>query len=504
VSGDGESGAAVPEAAEGDRANPRVAELEAALVARDARIADLERLLTSLTHQIAVLAKQVEQQNERLGRNSRNSNRPPSSDPPGSGGPSTPKGKSKPGGRKRGGQPGHSGHQRGLLPESQVDEVVDLFPPQCEHCWSDLPEIRDPDAKRHQLTELPPIEAHTTEFRRHAVMCPGCGFKTCPAGDLAVIPVSPFGPRLMSVVALLSGVYHLSRRQTGRLLSDLLGIEVSLGAVSTIEARVSDAVAAPVEAAWEQVKDAPVKHTDGTGWLQAGSVLALWTIATAKATVFKIVPSGSKEILRPLFGVLKGVLVSDRATVLTFWAMGNRQICWAHLLRKFVSFSERDGPPGQFGRELLEYTGILFDYWQDFRDGKLSRETMRAWMVPVRSQMEALLQRAVAAKIDGLSGSCRDILEHGAALWTFLDHDGVEPTNNHAERELRAFVLWRKRCFGTQSDRGNVFAERMMTIAHTARKQGRNVLAFLTECCVATLDHRPAPSLFADSSASPA
>jgi transposase len=471
---------------------------DAALAARDAKIEDLERLLAALTQQIAALAQQVEKLNEQLNRNSRNSNKPPSSDPPGAGGqgPST-KGKDESGGkRKRGGQPGHRGHRRELLPESQVDEVVDLFPPECESCWARLPEVLDPDAKRHQHTELPPIEPHTTEFRRHTVKCPGCGFKTCAAADLAAIPVSPFGPRLMSVIALLTGVYHLSRRQAVRLLADVLGVDISLGAVSTVEARVSEAVARPVEQAWEQVKDAPVKHTDGTGWLQASAAVALWTIATAAATVFKIIPNGRAQSLKPLFGVLKGILVSDRATALMFWTMARRQICWAHLLRKFVAFSERDGPCGRIGAELLEYTGILFEYWQDFRAGKLSRGTLQAWMAPLRSQVENLLEKGVAQEIEGLSGSCQDILEHRAALWTFLDHDDVEPTNNHAERELRAFVLWRKRCFGTQSDRGNLFAERLMTVAHTARKQQRNVLAFLTACCVAHADHEALPSLF--------
>ena len=63
-----------------------------------------------------------------------------------------------------------------------------------------------------------------------------------------------------------------------------------------------------------------------------------------------------------------------------------------------------------------------------------------------------------------------------------IEHEGVDPTNNHAERELRAFVLWRKRSFGTQSARGNRFAERIMTVVHTCRKQARNVVRFVTRC----------------------
>jgi len=178
--------------------------------------------------------------------------------------------------------------------------------------------------------------------------------------------------------------------------------------------------------------------------------------------------------------------------------MERRQVCWAHLLRKFVSFSERDGPAGTIGRELLDYTGLVFEYWHAYKDGTISKATFRAWMKPVRAGIEAALERAVAADIKRLSGSCRNVLEHKLALWTFVDHDGVEPTNNHAERELRAFVLWRKRSFGSQSERGNLFAERLMTVAHTARKQNRDVLAFLTECCQAYCDGTRAPSLFAE------
>ena len=459
----------------------RIAELEAELAERDARIERLERQVAELI--------------EKLGRNSRNSNLPPSSDPPGARGGG--QGKKSKGKRRRGGQPGHRGSRRHLLPADRVDDVVDFFPEQCEHCSEPfLHPSHDPLAKRYQVTELPAFEPHTTEYRRHAMECLRCRGKTLAPYDPDRIPSSPFGPRLMSAVALLTGVYHLSRRSAVQLLSDLVGVRISLGAVSAVEARVSAAVVPVVEEACSQVVEAAVKHTDGTSWLQAGVTLALWTIATAAATVFKIVANGRAETLKPLYGQLRGILVSDRATVLNFWAMERRQICWAHLLRKFVSFEERAGPVGDFGRQLLEYTGIVFQYWDDYRSQNLGRDVFRAWMAPVRQQFEALLERAVAQDIAGLSGSCADILAHRAALWTFVEQDGVEPTNNHAERELRAFVLWRRRSFGTQSERGNRFAERLMTVAHTARKQGKNVLELLTACCVAYVDGEQPPSLF--------
>ena len=489
-------------------ATRRIAELEAKLAAKDAQLAakdarleELEELVARLKEQVAALSKQVEELTEKLGLNSSNSNLPPSSDPPGGTGSSTERKKARnkrkgKGKRKRGGQPGHRGAHRELLPEDQVDKFEELFPKRCNNCWASLPEVADPRAKRYQVTEVPPMRPHTTEFRRHCVECEHCGHKTRARYDETVIPASPFGPRLMSLVALLTGVYHVSRRKTATLLSDMVGVRISLGAISAIEGRVSEAVKPAADEVRDHVEQADVKHTDGTTWLQAGVPRALWTIATTAATLFKIVIDSSSATLRPLFGKLKGILVSDRATALGLWAMKRRQICWAHLVRKFVSFSEREGRAGAFGCELLNYTGILFEYWHDYKDGKLDRSTFLKWMTPVREQIEALLAKAVAADIPRLSGSCADILAHKDALWTFVERDDVEPTNNHAERELRAFVLWRKRSFGTQSDRGNLFAERVMTIAHTARKQRKDVLEFLTACCEARQADTAAPSIF--------
>ena len=475
----------------GDSREDRISELEAELAASVARNDELEARLARYAEEIAALKVRVAELLERLNQNSSNSHKPPSSDPPGNR--KQRRGKAKEKRRKRGGQKGHRGSRRNLLPPEQVDEFVDHFPHECESCWKPLPEVHDPHATRYQFTEIPPIRPHTTEHRRHAVTCPHCKYVTRAPYDDSKIPASPFGPRLMSLVALLTGYYHLSRRKAQRMLADVLGVSMSLGAISNVEKRVSHAVEPVVAEVWNRVGDDEVKHADGTSWLQAGVTLCLWTIATKAATVFKIISDGSAKTLAPLFGALQGILVSDRATTLGFWAMARRQVCWAHLIRKMVSFSERAGPAGAFGKELLDYAGLIFEYWHNFKDDKLSRDDLVSRMAPVRRQVEALLERIVAAGIKGVSGSCANMLAHKEALWTFVDRDGVEPTNNHAERELRAFVLWRKRSFGTQSERGNRFAERLMTISHTARKQNKNVLAFLTACCE---PQTPTPSLF--------
>jgi transposase len=463
----------------------RIAELEAVVAAQAKALGEKDA-------QIARLEAQVRELLERLNRNSGNSSKPPSSDPPSVRAERQAKAKGK-SGKKPGGQPGHKGTQRALLAPEHVDEVIDHFPAECENCWVTLPKTPDPAAQRYQTTELPPTKLFTAEHRVHTVTCACCGIRTTAGYE---IPPA-FGPRLWSVVALLTGVYHLSRRSAVTLLSDVLGVKMSLGAVSAIEERVSEALAPAVEEAWQRVEQSPVKHADGTSWYQRSAARALWTIATTVATVFKIIASGDAKTLAPLFGDKSGILVSDRASALRFWAMEMRQVCWAHLLRKFISFSERGGPAGVFGKELLGYVGIMFTYWDDLKAGRLERAAFRSSMEPVRTKFEAVLERAVASKLEHVAGSCEDILEHRAALWTFVDKDGVEPTNNHAERELRAFVLWRRRSFGTQSERGNVFAARVMTVAHTARKQSKNVLEFLVGCCTAARDGTKGPSLFA-------
>lgn len=455
----------------------------AELAKRDAVNAAQAKLIATLTMKVEALEALVGRQGELLGRNSGNSNLPPSSDgPAGAGGAkSHPKPTS---GRTRGGQKKHKGSHRALVSAEQVDEVVDMYPGRCEACDGWLPKTPDPRPKRHQHTELAPFAPHVTEYRRHEVCCPTCGHRTRALYDDDIIPSSAFGPRLMATVALLTGVYHLSRRKAVTLLYELLGLRISTGSVSNIEKRMSQAVEPAFDDAWAVARAAPVQHTDGTTWRQAGALLALWTVATVAATVFKIVPNGQRATLeQEIVPRGEGVLVSDRAAALKFWAMERRQICWAHLLRKFVSFSERDGPTRTLGRELLDCTGLVFAYWVDFKEGSLTREQMTARMAPVRADFERTLQRAIGAEIKGLSGSCADIWEHQKALWTFVETAGVEPTNNHAERELRGFVLWRKRSFGSQSDRGNRFAERLMTIAHTARKQGREVRSVPRRLC---------------------
>jgi transposase len=476
-----------------------LAERDAKLAERDAKLAERDAKLAELVEVVAKLTSQIEKLTEQLGQNSKNSHRPPSSDGPGAGSRGGASGQRRPGtGRKRGGQKGHRGSHRELLPAARVNEFVDLFPAVCLGCARPLQKVLDAAACRHQQLDLRDHRPHLTEFRRHELQCEHCGMWTRAAYARGQIPASAFGPCLTAVVGMLTGAYHLSRRSAQKLLLELFGISISLGAISGMEARASEALKSAYAEAEREVQYAGIKHTDATSWTRAGKLMSLWTLASVAATVYRIFADGCRATIRPLFGPAKGILVSDRAGVFMFWSMALRQICFAHLVRKFVAFSERAGPAGALGCELLEYTALVFEYWHGYKDGILTRQELEYWLRPVRRGLERALECGEKANIERLSGACADILEHRDALWTFVTHEGVPPTNNHAELELRAFVMWRKRSFGSQSERGERFAERMMTVVHTARKQGKTVLDFLVRALTAHINGTMAPQLLGE------
>lgn len=466
---------------------------------RDQQIAELtaqnsdqKQQIAKLQEEIAALKAVVEKLMQRLNQNSRNSSQPPSSDRFRD----RPRKRSdrKKSSRKRGGQPGHQGKTRWMLPPEKVGRFENTYPEQCEDCFSILSRKSTGVYHAHQIVELDPVSPVVTEYRSHEVICPECGWATLEQFDESVT-CSWFGPRLTAVIVMLTGAYHLSRRDVVKLIKDLFDIDISLGTVSNMEGRASDGLDDSVEEILKSALHADAKHTDGTGWFQNGYGMQLWTIATTMVTFYKILPDGSSASLQSMLTEKNGFLISDRAAAINFWPMKRRQICWSHLLRKFISFSERDGPAGTMGKELVEYADILFQYWREFQSGEITRTQLKKKMKPVRENVEALLEKAQKAGIREMSGSCANIMQHRKALWTYLDQAGVEPTNNHGERELRGFVLWRKKSFGSQSVRGNEFAERIMTVVHTARKRAVHLLDYLATVCKAVRGHEPSPSL---------
>jgi len=449
-------------------------------------------MIESLQATVDALRLQVQELTAQLKQNSANSSKPPSTDPPQA---PPPKRSRKPTGRRRGGQPGHERNERALVPPEKVTTVQDLKPEFCRACSREL-SGSDPDPYRHQVIEIPKIAPAVHEYRLHSLHCSMCDTTTralVPDG----VPTGQFGPRLQAMASVATGAYRMSKRTVEELLSDFFGVEISLGSIANLEQATSAALAAPVAEVAEAVKQAPIVHADETGWYQRGQRAWLWLVATTQLACFLVSHSRGAKVAKQMLGeAFAGFLVSDRWVGYAWIAVKQRQLCWAHLIRQFVGFQDFDGKAKKLGRALELRAEKMFGLWHRVRDGTLSRSRFRLLMKPIERAVVAHLRACARLPVAKVAGRAREILELEPALWTFVAHAGIEPTNNHAERLVRHGVLWRKSSFGTDSDAGSRFVERILTTVGTLRLQKRNVLDYVEHACRAALvGERPASLL---------
>jgi transposase len=452
---------------------------------------EAQAYIRALENRVAALEATVQQLREQVQQTSRTSSRPPSSDPPQALGKRP---RREPTGRRPGGQPGHEGQARALVPVEEVDVVVPVKPERCHHCQH-LLQGEDPQPQRHQVTEIPPVKPVVTEYQVHRLVCPACGEETRAEGP-AGVPTGGFGPRVQAITALCTGAYHLSKRTTQRALEDMFGVQMGLGTIATLEHATVQAVAEPVAEARAYVQQQPAAYLDETGWREGQQRAWLWTAVTEWVTVFVVRASRGGKVAQELLGErFWGWLVTDRWSAYTWYPPWRRQVCWAHLRRDIEAMIERGGRSREIGEALQVQARQMFQWWHRVREGTLAHRTFASYMWPVRQEVERLLEAGQTCGVPKTEGTCRELLKLRQALWTFVRHEGVEPTNNAAERAIRPGVLWRKGSFGTQSAEGSRFVEAMMTVVATLKQQHRNVLAYVTAACEAALCGQPAPSL---------
>ena len=439
----------------------------------------------------AMLQERVRELEARLGLNSTNSSKPPSSDPPGVVRP--PK---KPTGKKRGGQKGHRGHHRKRIAAERVDVILEHRPEACGHCGHALAGAEE--AKRawvHQVVELPPIRAQVTEHRMHSVRCPGCR-KLTRAALPAEVGGKHFGPRLVGLGSLLNGRYRMSRRETVDLLGRLLDVPApSLGSTEAFAQETNTALKPAYEQARAAVLRSESAGVDETPWKLGGKKQWLWVATGATATVFHLGPSrGAEELKRFLGEKFRGVVGSDRWCAYQIYE--RRQLCWAHLLRNFKKLALRGGKAAEFAEEGVRECARVFALWRQVQEGQIDREQLRRATQRIRNRFRRLVRRGAESTDKGVAGFCRNLLRLQRWLWTFVE-EPVEPTNNAAERALRPAVLWRKGCFGNQSEAGMRYVERVLTFAATCRQQQVHPVDFLTTAILALRSGTLGPTLIA-------
>jgi transposase len=395
--------------------------------------------------QLAALGERVEELEQRLRRDSRNSSLPPSHDPPWLG----KRGRSRGTGRKQGAQPGHPGHGRELFPIERVTEVVDHWPQRCG-CGHVLgEEEREPAGApaRHQVAELPPLAVEISEHRLQRVCCPDCG-RTVRAELPAGVPRGCFGPKLEAAIASLTVRNRLSRRQLVELLEELFGCPISVGTVEAI-------------------------------------------------LVLRIAPDRGKQHLHGLIGdEFAGIVGSDRFTAYNSLEPEQRQVCWSHLRRDFTFHADLGlGPQETFGLDGLEITWNVFHAWKQFQqDG--DRAALKRRVEQIKEQMRPLLEWGSTGKRQRhVRALAKNLLKLWPALWTFAEVDDVEPTNNAAERGLRAAVIYRKLSLGSRSQGGERTIERLLSADQTCRLQRRSLYGYLADTLTAKARGDPLPAL---------
>ena len=446
-----------------------------------------------LHQQITTLQARVAELEARLSQHSGNSSRPPSSDPP-SAPPRPPRAAS---GRKRGAQPGHPGQHRDLLPPDQVTELIIHQPTACPQCQQALPADLPATGPllRQQVWELPPVVPTVTEHQFPTVTCPHCQTPVRAARPPAVPPGS-FGPHLVALVALLHGRYRMSTREVALLLEDLWHIPISLGSIPALYQTVSSALAPVYTEVQDAVQGQAVANVDETPWRESRQQRYLWVAVTLVATLFLVARRSRDALDRVLGAPFGGIVGSDRYKAYAHLPASQRQLCWAHLQRDWQFFRERDGPVGVWGEAAMAQIVKLFTHWHRFRAGELDRAGLQQELAPIQAELRRLVEQGRdELPWEKARGFCRDLLGVWPALWTFVDVEGVEPTNNAAERALRPAVLWRKGCYGTDSADGSRFVERILTVTTTCRQQQRQVLPFLADAVRAYWAGLPAPGL---------
>lgn len=450
----------------------------------ESKLKNTEDLLKKALEEISKLHGEVAKLREQLNRNSKNSSEPPSKDR---------KSNTSDEGQK-GEREKRKGKARVLYPEERIDRHVECIQENCPHCGSSAIRLSNQSPEILQQAELPEVKAIVTQYALLKYGCNECGKNSIaclPEG----IPDSAFGPKLMGLLATLTGVFHLAKREAAQLIKDLYDVDMAVGTISNIEERVANALEPICQHIHTFVMESKLcKHFDETGWRDSGKRHFVWLASCEHAAFYMIDPTRSGEAFKRLVRKNPQGLpaVTDRYAV--YNTIGKiHQYCLAHLIREFRRYAERDGPDKAIGQALEKELRRACRIHRDYREEKISLEQRNKRLGHLKRRVESWLEDGMANGSETLYTLCENLLDDFEKLWTFMKVPGMEPTNNLAERDLRKLVVWRKKSYGTRSNRGKRFVERITTVSQTLRKQSKNVLCFIQEAIVSFYRKSEAP-----------
>lgn len=412
--------------------------------------------------------KEIDSLREQLNTNSKNSSLPPSQDRKKK---KEKKAKSK---RKKGGQPGHKGAGRPLVPPTEVSKFV-VCELSSKHCLCGG-EIKLKDRiERHQIFEIPVVKYEVIEYQLQKGYCACCA-KTYSAELPAGISWKGFGPRVQAMTSILTSKYRLSKRLASAWFKDIYQMPICLGSISNVEQTISEALATIHQNLAHRIQLEKVVHADETGHKECNKNGWAWILSTKDYTLFELRHSRGKKVAKELIGPLQDrIFITDRYPAYNYLPDQNHQLCWAHLKRDFQKISERSGESGRVGQALLRCYKKIFLYWK--KSGSFCQKKLKR----LKNEMMRWLKIGVYCDHSKTAKTCENLIDLFPSLWLFFDIPEVSPTNNHAERQLRPLVISKKLTFGTQSNRGSRYIERIFSIITTCKQQGRDTLAFITQ-----------------------
>jgi transposase len=452
----------------------------------------MDRQIQQLTERVARQDERIAQLERRLNRGSRNSSKPPSADSP-----ATPPRRGKdPSGRTQGAQPGHEGRGRPLLPAWAIDEVIEYWPERCDcgHVFAVEEHVPVGEPVRWQVEELPVI----------SVGSPSIGVIACAvraAANAGEPSCRARLPRALSVPVFrrgrrdtLSVRNRISRRDVVECCEQLFSSRISTGTVDAILDRTAQALVEPHADLLGALRGSGAVNMDETGWRTAGERRALWGIFDQRHAYLQIAPDRHEDHAKELLGDTKAIVCSDRWWAYAHLPLARRQLCWAHLRRDFAAHAEGLAAEKRFGEAGLDLCERVFWAWEIFGHTG-DRRALKLTVRRLQREFKPIIARYASkrARNKYCRGMARNLLKAWPALWTFAAHDGVEPTNNHAERSLRGAVIYRKLSLGSQSEGGERRTERLLSTHTTCRLQGRSLFVYPTEALTAHARGDPAP-----------
>lgn len=385
---------------------------------------------------------------------------------------------------KQGGQVGHRGYFRDKI---KADEVIkiDLTSTQCE-CGGEIGLLSKPHI--HQKIDIPEITPHVTEYHLQRGRCRQCGKRTkCKLP--ARVSQDLFGERVKTIISALTGFYKNSKREVEAILKDIFNLKISLGTISNNEARVAKKCQEAYEEIELELSYSNVLHIDETSHYNKGKIGWCWVFSSREASMIKLVDSrGMKVLANSILGSSDNIIISDRYAAYNYFAEENRQVCWSHLARDFERLAHSYDPAIKpMGYYLKNVASELFALKQALilNQVNILRFTRRARKLRKRT---CYYLKEIACSTEAI-GACRvakNIIKSENMLWKFLDDPiNIPLTNNHAEQQIRHYVTYRKNSYFTQSDRGNRFLERIISLFLTWKLKNENPIRNLQNLLIA-------------------